>query len=776
MFQAVILAGGEGTRLRPLTCNLPKPMAPLCGRPAMDYILDLLDHHGAKEVFVTLGYRPQAITSYYADHPRAGMELRFVEEDHPLGTAGSVKNACPSPAEELLVISGDALCDFDLTAALAFHRAQEADATLLVKRVEDPREYGLVLAGEDGRISGFVEKPSFGQAVSVLANTGIYILSPKALARIPTGENTDFAKDLFPAMLREGMAVYAYEDLGYWCDIGDLSSYRFCQKELMAGLCACRPIGMEAEGGVFLKDRMPSGAFSLVPPVYLGENVAIGPGAVLGPGAVIGDGCRIGAGARVEDSILQEGAFVGEGARLSGAILCQGASVEAKAVLEEGAVLGSHAVVERGASLRAKVWPDCRVEAGETLSADRKGGRSGWASFGEEGLCGEIGVEITPEFCARLGAAVATAAKGEPVALCGGDFPGGESLVDAMASGLRSAGSDAVELGRGPLGLLSYGMQFCGLHWGILLEGGKGVSLRLVTTGGLPATRPMERAVEKALSGELTRRPGEGFGRRERLDGLRTFYRMELEQLAPQGLSGLSARVQAQSPFVQQLLEEALLQLGCGIGGGPILLLDPSGEQLTILEEEWGAIPAYRTLALCCEEAFACGETVALPFDAPFALEDLAKERDGRLVRYLSCPADGCDRRERQAALECPWTRDGLMQAILLLARQKRTGEDFFQMAAGLPSFERVSRQVQTKGNPARVVQHLGPADGAVEGISISLQKGRVLAQPDRRGKGIRLFAEAVNAEVAAELCEDVARRIAALSQQDSNVANRKDF
>lgn len=278
MFQTVILAGGEGTRLRPLTCDLPKPMAPLCGRPAMDYILDLLERHSAKEVFVTLGYRPQAITGYYTDRPRTGMDLRFVEEDHPLGTAGSVKNACPNIEDPLLVISGDALCDFDLTAALAFHRSRNADATLLVKRVEDPREYGLVLAGEDGRIGGFVEKPSFGQAVTDLANTGIYIVSPRALSMIPTGENTDFAKDLFPVMLRTGMALYAYEDLGYWCDIGDLDSYRLCQKELMAGLCACRPLGMELERGIYLKETMPAGAFTLLPPVYLGDNVTIGPG------------------------------------------------------------------------------------------------------------------------------------------------------------------------------------------------------------------------------------------------------------------------------------------------------------------------------------------------------------------------------------------------------------------------------------------------------------------------------------------------------------------
>lgn len=178
LLKAVIMAGGEGTRLRPLTCDIPKPMARLCGRPVMEYILDLLKTAGTTEAVVTMRYLPQVITDYFQDGEYKGIKLHFVEEDRPLGTAGSVKNAVPDEQEDILVISGDALCDFDLSAAFQFHKSTQAAATLVLAHVGDPREYGLVLTEPSGKIRGFVEKPGWAQAVTDAANTGIYIVSP----------------------------------------------------------------------------------------------------------------------------------------------------------------------------------------------------------------------------------------------------------------------------------------------------------------------------------------------------------------------------------------------------------------------------------------------------------------------------------------------------------------------------------------------------------------------------------------------------------------------
>lgn len=228
--KAVIMAGGEGTRLRPLTCNMPKPLAPLCGKPVAFYILELLKKHGFTEAVFTLRYQGEKLEESFDGSSYRGTELSFQYEKTPLGTAGSVKSAAGD--EEVLVISGDAMCDFDLTAAVDFHRRKNSPATIIVKKVSDPREYGLVQTDEEGRITGFLEKPSYEGCVTDLANTGVYILSKEVMEGISRDRPLDFAKDVFPKLLRENVPLCAYKETGYWCDIGDFAGYLSCR-----GIC-----------------------------------------------------------------------------------------------------------------------------------------------------------------------------------------------------------------------------------------------------------------------------------------------------------------------------------------------------------------------------------------------------------------------------------------------------------------------------------------------------------------------------------------------------------
>ena len=364
--KAVVMAGGEGTRLRPLTCNIPKPMARLCGRPVLCYILDLLAQNGVDEVYLTLKYLPQEVTSYFNQGNYCGMQLHFVEEEIPLGTAGGVKNAARGFQEPFLVISGDALCDYQLREAVAFHNASGAQATLVTAQVEDPREYGLVRLEEDGRVEGFIEKPGWGQAVSDLANTGIYIVDPACLALVPEGRPFDFAKDLFPEMMRRGMPLYGYRAEGYWCDIGDLRAYLQCQRDLLAGKVKARFAPQIAQG-IFAKGELPKGDFHLIPPVYIGENVEIAPGAQIGPDCVIDDHCFVGPGAKARFSVLLESAYLAADATLTGAILCSGASVKRGGSMFEGSAVGTQAVVGAGASVR----PDVLIWPGKTVGLRR---------------------------------------------------------------------------------------------------------------------------------------------------------------------------------------------------------------------------------------------------------------------------------------------------------------------------------------------------------------------------------------------------------------------
>lgn len=233
--KAVIMAGGKGTRLRPLTCHLPKPMVPLIGKPCMAYTIDLLKKHGIYDIAITMQYKPEMIRDYFGDGRTFGVNMHYFQETTPLGTAGSVKNAQPFLDDTFIVISGDALTDVDLRQALNFHKQKGAKATLVLTRVSHPLEYGVVMTDDEGRIVKFLEKPSWGEVFSDTVNTGIYILEPELLERVPHGLTFDFSQQLFPALLEDDDALFGYISSGYWSDIGNLQQYRQTQFDMLDG-------------------------------------------------------------------------------------------------------------------------------------------------------------------------------------------------------------------------------------------------------------------------------------------------------------------------------------------------------------------------------------------------------------------------------------------------------------------------------------------------------------------------------------------------------------
>ncbi|MDQ6797834.1 MAG: nucleotidyltransferase family protein, partial [Actinomycetota bacterium] len=223
--KAVIMAGGEGTRLRPLTSNQPKPLMSLVNRPMMEHIVRLLKKHGFDDIVVTLAFLPQTIRSYFGDGTEFGVRMAYATEETPLGTAGSVGNAKKELDEPFLVISGDVLTDIDLSAIVDFHTKRGALATIALKSMEHPLEFGIVIPHDDGSIERFLEKPTWGQVFSDNVNTGIYVLQPEIFDYIPEGKSVDFSEDVFPALLDEGKKVFGYVAEGYWEDVGTLDAY-----------------------------------------------------------------------------------------------------------------------------------------------------------------------------------------------------------------------------------------------------------------------------------------------------------------------------------------------------------------------------------------------------------------------------------------------------------------------------------------------------------------------------------------------------------------------
>jgi len=314
--KVMIMAAGKGTRLRPLTEYLPKPMVPVVNRPALYHILRLLRRHGLREAVINLHHMPAVITDYFGDGAWMDMDITYSFEPELLGTAGGVKkNAGFLGGDTFLVMSGDALTDIDLTGLVAAHRRRGSIATLAVKEVSDPSLYGVVVADDDDRVVGFQEKPTREEARSRMCNCGIYVFEPEILARIPPDQFDDFGRRVFPDLLRQQVPFHAHSVTGYWSDVGNLGEYVRGNAEALEGLVEVEIPGTEIRPGVWVDaEAVLASTVRLEPPVAIGRGAVLGEEVVVEGPAVVGDGSVLEAGSHVSGSLLLPGSYIPAGA------------------------------------------------------------------------------------------------------------------------------------------------------------------------------------------------------------------------------------------------------------------------------------------------------------------------------------------------------------------------------------------------------------------------------------------------------------------------------
>jgi len=343
--KAVILVGGESTRLRPLTRDLPKAMVPVANRPFLERMLEWLAAHGVVEIVLTTSYHPEPIEDYFGDGSRHGVEITYVFEPQPLGTGGAIKNCQRLLAARFLALNGDILTDLDLAAVAAEHAARRAQVTIVTTRVDDPSRFGVVVSDEAGRVRQFVEKPQPGQAPSHDINAGIYLFEPEMLREMPEG-NFSVERDFFPAALARGARIYQHRAAGYWIDIGTVEAYLKAHWDILEDRLHTAIPGRQERPGIWMAEGAQVDATAhLTPPVVIGPGARVEPGARLGPRAVIGEGAQVGRGAVAAECILWPRSRLEDRATVSGAII------------------GFDAVVQAGASVKDDV-----VRSGETAA------------------------------------------------------------------------------------------------------------------------------------------------------------------------------------------------------------------------------------------------------------------------------------------------------------------------------------------------------------------------------------------------------------------------
>ena len=684
--KAVVMAGGEGSRLRPLTIGRPKPMVPLVSKPVMGHILDHLKRQGITEIVVTLYFMPELIQSYFGDGSSLGMKIHYAVEETPLGTAGSVKNAQEYLDEPFVIISGDAVTDINLQEVIAFHQERGAEATLTLYRVPNPLEYGVIITDADGKITQFLEKPSWGEVISDTVNTGIYVIDPSVLDLIERGVSTDWSKDVFPKLLESGRPLYGYVAGGNWTDVGDIGEYMRASSDVLHRRVHTEEVGRHIGGDIWVGEGVEIAADAqLYGPIFLGEEVQIKGGVVIHGPTVVRDYTIVDNRAHIDRSIIWRNNYIGEGAEIRGAIVGRQCTVKSKAVLFEGVVVGDNCIIGEGAVLHAnvKIWPEKEIEPGATVKTSIIwGARGRRVLFGRFGVTGVVNVDLTPDFAAKLGAAFgATMPKGSTVTINRDPHRSPRMIKRAVISGLPSAGIHAADLESVPIPVARYYTKVSdavgGVHVRLSPFDRRVVDIRFFDGQGRSLSKDVERGIERVFFREDFRRvyldeignidyePGvvetyiKGFLGTLNVEAIRQRkFRIVVDYayaptsaVLPQIMTALGVEVVplasnvdgekmslTHDEFAREINEltlitgvlETSLGVRLDVGGEKIFLVDQNGQYVP----EMAAAAAMATLALRAKP----GGTIVVPVNMPSIFEKIAAEHGGQVLRCKMDP------------------------------------------------------------------------------------------------------------------------------------------
>jgi len=519
----------------------------------MEHILRLLARHGVKEIVATLHYLADEIQSYFDDGTDFGVSLHYSIEDSPLGTAGSVKRAqALLNGETFFIVSGDALTSCDLTAALRFHRENSSVATLILSRVQNPLDFGVVITDDENRVVRFLEKPTWSEVFSDSVNTGMYIIEPEVLELMEPDKNYDWSADILPELLRLGKPVFGYISEEYWCDVGSLSKYREANERLLGGDTGI-PVehtgtpGRWVGAGSFIDDNA-----ELIPPVVIGRNCKVKRGARIGPHTVLGDHVIVEEEAAIERSVIWDSCYIGPNVTIQSAVVCNRVTLKRDCFVGEDAAIGDRCLVDVGSTIRprVKLWPDKIIERGSTVTMSLVWGNKWRGSlFRELGVAGLSNIEITPDFATRLGSAFgSTLSSGSKVITSRDSTRSSRMIKRALIASLVSVGCDVIDLRSSAVPIMRHFVRASGAAGAInvrKLPGNRRVTLiEMFGPNGEYLGKSQERKVETAYFREdFLRADPDDLGAIEFASRAVEEYQHDFHQLLPPFCGGQRLRV-----------------------------------------------------------------------------------------------------------------------------------------------------------------------------------------------------------------------------------------
>jgi mannose-1-phosphate guanylyltransferase/phosphomannomutase len=816
--KAVVMAGGEGSRLRPLTSRRPKPLAPVANKPVMEHIVDLLRRHGVSDIVSTLHYLADEIESYFGDGSDFGVRMSYVVEDTPLGTAGAVKMAEPLLSDApFVVISGDALTDLDLGALAAAHAASGAFATITLKRVTNPLEFGVVIVDEKLQITRFLEKPSWGEIFSDTINTGIYMLDPGIFEFMEAGKSYDFSRDLFPRLMHEGKLVQGYITQDYWTDIGNLQQYQQANYDALGGRVQLTIPGTERSPGI-----------------WVGENCSIHPeahleGAVVGGESVVGNATIVAKHARFDRSVSWADCYIGEHSVVSGSTLADKNIIKDHVTIHEGSVIGSGCTVGSGAVVRSniKLWPDKSVTSGAIVSMSLIYGIKWPGSlFGGIGVSGLANVEITPSFALALGQAFGSHLRQGQVAFSSRDaHPAARMLNRCVISGLLSVGVNVEDQRTIPLPLARYSVRMGGdggIHTRVDPKDPNSVLIEVLDANGVNIDTNTERKIENLFFREDFRRTAMdevgqlSFPARS----VELYTSAFLQALKPRALQAAKFRVVVDYAYgnASIVLPSILSNLGVDIvaldayydeakartfrsdreryleqlrtvtltlGADLGVLVDHDGEAFALIDDMGRIIAGNRLLALVTLMIGRAkpGARIAVPITTPSVIEQLATSLGATITRTRSdhrsmmalAQAErdtldyGSGFKQEPIFPEFQPAFDALYAIVKIMEMLAMEGRKLHELNDLLPHWFFRHRSIrcpwERKGIVMRTIvdRYAGHDVELFDGVRVRQDGGWFLVLPDASDPTLNVYAEGSSGDDADRLIGDIAHQIETL-------------
>jgi mannose-1-phosphate guanylyltransferase / phosphomannomutase len=798
--KAIIMAGGEGSRLRPLTCDLPKPMVSIMNKPVMEHTIDLLKQYGITDIGITLMYHPQLIKDYFGNGTNLGVNITYFIEETPLGTAGGIKSAQGFLDEPFIVISGDSITNLNITKAIEFHKQKNSIATLILTKVDLPLDYGVVLTNDDGSITGFLEKPSWGEIFSDTVNTGTYIFEPEIFDYIEPNKNTDFSRDVFPSLLLSSKNMFGYTMSDYWCDIGDIRSYVKSHCDIFDKKIK---IGFE---GTQIKENVWVGAGTVIEsnaeinaPCIIGSNCKIGNGTLIDNYTIIGNNTIIEDDVSIVRSIIWDNCYVEYGSELRGAILCNRVNLKHYVSVFENAVIGEGCRINERVIVKPdiKIWPEKIIEPFAIIDRNMIwGSKHSNKVFGENGISGIINVDISPEFATRLGAAYGSQFKiGSRVVVSSTNSNSARMFKHAFISGILSVGIEVYNMSslltpiaRAAIGFLAVEG---GIHIKTDVENENMVRVDFMDARGASISRFSERKIENSFFKEDFKRcSAEQISRLNNITDFSNYYMRSINSKADINLlkeKNIKVCIFSRSEFVLSIVISILTDLGCtatrflydskndldyvashiiDTGSDFAAIIDKNGESLILVDKTGEVIKDDLFQAFISLIIFKTSpkSTFFVPITGSEVIDKLALKYNGTVKRTKNSSQaimdeilnDNIGRNPEQLILNFDAIA-GLINIIEYICISDAT---LSQIVSEIPNFFIIKKSIhcpwELKGTVMRTIinEQKGKKIELLDGIKLYSNQGWVLIMPDADKPIFKIISESYSSIESEALCD----------------------